>query len=219
MSKKDYFLGALAGFLIGLLAMPVLNAGNSELYVRFGIYLIPFFLIATPLGLWVAKLISLKVAVVWQIGKFGVSGVLNTFLDWGVLAFLTYIFSTRYAVDTEKVIFAGITFYAVFKGIAFIIANINSYYWNKFWTFAAVTSKKTREEYMQFLLVSLIGFLLNTGLATLVFKFMVSGSLMNKSQAEIFGAAVGSVVVFIWNFLGYKFIVFKPKLQPTTYSR
>ena len=207
MSKKDYSLSFFAGLLIGLLFLPVLYAAKPELYAKFSFFIIPFFIIATPFGLAIAHLISKKIAVVWQIGKFGVTGVLNVLVDMGVLSILTFIFRSYFSIDSKTAIFGAlsfITFYSIFKSISFIVANINSYLWNKYWTFSQEGGKST--EFIQFFIVSVIGFVINVLVASLVFKSIAGFS---ADQSGLIGAAMGSIAGLAWNFLGYKFIVFK----------
>ena len=213
MNKKDIFFGISAGLFIGLLALPVLHTAKPALYARYWWAIVPLFLVATPLGLYIAYRIGEKISVVWQIGKFGVIGVLNTLVDWGVLAALFAVGPRWFGVASDHaVLTAGavaITAYTVYKSISFIVANANSYYWNKYWTFAAGVAEKTHAEFLQFFAVSLIGFLLNVGIASYVFKAITPLVGMNVDQWGLVGAAIGSIVGLAWNFLGYKFIVFK----------
>jgi len=207
MSKKDYFLSFVAGLFIGLLFLPVSYAAKPELYAKFSLFIIPFFIIAVPFGLAIAHLISRKIAVVWQIGKFGVTGVLNVLVDMGVLSIMTFMFRAYFSIDSKTAIFGALsflTFYSIFKSISFIVANINSYLWNKYWTFNQEGGKKT--EFVQFFIVSIVGFVINVLVASLVFK-SISG--FSADQAGLIGAAMGSIAGLAWNFLGYKFIVFK----------
>lgn len=213
MTKKDHLLGIIAGLFIGLLAMPVVHTVKPGLYGSLSWAILPFFLIATPLGLIVAHWIGKKISVVWQIGKFGVIGVLNTLVDWGVLTALILFFRSYYAIDPEAAMVsigtAIITYYTVYKSTSFIVAVINSYYWNKYWTFATGVATKTRAEFVQFFLVSVIGFFINVGLASYIFKAIAPIGGMNPDQWGLMGAAIGSIAGLAWNFIGYKFVVFK----------
>lgn len=213
MNKKDISFGISAGLLIGMLALPVLRTIKPAVYSRYGFAVIPFFLIATPFGLYIAYLIGKKISVVWQIGKFGVIGVLNTLVDWGVLAALFAVGPRWFGVASDHAVLtagaAAITVYTVYKALSFVIANANSYYWNKYWTFAIGLAEKTHSEFLQFFAVSLIGFLLNVGIASYVFKAIAPIAGMNVDQWGLVGAAIGSIIGLAWNFLGYKFIVFK----------
>jgi len=211
LSKKDLYLGFLSGLLIGLLFLPVLKAARPTVYESFWFFIIPFFVITVPLGLWIAKMISRKIAVIWQIAKFGVIGILNTFVDLGVLAFLTFTFRSFFGIEPQDLILNGIltiSFYSFYKSISFIAANINSFFWNKHWTFEH-TSKKSREEFFQFFAVSVVGFLLNVFVASFVFKSVTPFAGMTSDQWGLVGALAGTAVGLVWNFIGYKFIVFK----------
>lgn len=209
-SKKDLMLGTLAGLLIGLLFLPVLKAAKPELYAQVSLVIVPFFLIATPFGLAIAYMIGKKLPVAWQLGKFGVTGVLNVLVDLGVLSLLTFFFKTYFNINAKSVAIAGIsflTFYSLYKAASFIVANINSYCWNKYWTFHKEGGQTT--EFFQFFLVSVVGFLVNVSFASYVFKFIPPVSGLNSDQWGLIGAMVGSVAGLAWNFIGYKFIVFK----------
>ena len=211
MDKRDYKFGLSAGLLIGIFFLPILNVTEPALYASYYPYIIPFFLIGTPVGLLVAKAISGKISIVWPIAKFGVIGVLNTLIDWGVLGFLTLYF----AVDPKEefILFGlfGLTFYFLYKSASFVVANVNSYFWNKYWTFSGNISKRTPQEFIQFFAVSVIGFLLNVGIAVYIFSSIQPAAGFNSDQWGIVGAALGSLAGLIWNFIGYKLFVFKSR--------
>ncbi len=145
-----------------------------------------------------------------QIIKFAVVGAGNTLVDWVVLFGLMRL--------------TGITSgfgYSAEKGGSFLVAVINSYVWNKYWTFKA-KGTKVATEFSQFFLVSVVGMVINVGVASLVVRFIkpmdfvisLAGYIpfIELAPGEIwgiFGAAVATIVALAWNFLGYKFIVFK----------
>lgn len=209
MDKKDYKFGLSAGLLIGIFFLPVLNVTNPAFYMNYYLYVIPFFLIGTPVGLLAAKAISGKISIVWPIAKFGVIGVLNTLIDWGVLGFLTLYFTIAPKEEFISLGILSLTFYTLYKSASFVIANVNSYFWNKYWTFSGSINKKTSQEFIQFFTVSVIGFLLNVGIAVYIFSSIQPVSGLNSDQWGIAGAALGSIAGLIWNFLGYKLFVFK----------
>jgi putative flippase GtrA len=211
MTKKDYYLSLLAGLLIGLLLLPVLKAAKPDLYEKLFIAIIPFFLIGTPLGIVVAYYIGKKISTIWQIAKFAVIGVLNTLVDLGTLSLLIFLFRRLLGIEAGDIIFPllGITFYSIYKSASFIAANINSYYWNKYWTFDQNIREKTRAEFLQFFAVSVVGFLVNVTVASVVFKSVTPFAGFNSDQWGLIGAAAGSILGLVWNFIGYKFIVFK----------
>ena len=212
-TKKDYSFGAAAGFLIGLLLIPILKATELDLFKSIRFIIVPVFAILVPLGLVVASWISHRFSLIWQIAKFIVIGVLNTLVDLGILVFLFSLASlTGAAIASSDIfftLFIPITFFILYKSISFIIANVNSYFWNKYWTFEDKSRKKTSAEFTQFFLVSLIGFIINVTASSLVFSFFHKIGGFTADQWGLAGAAVGSISGLVWNFIGYKFIVFK----------
>lgn len=147
-------------------------------------------------------------ATIKQAIKFVFVGILNTLVDLGVLNILIW----------TSGISSGIG-YSAFKGVSFTVAVINSYFLNKFWTFKKRGTEGAKREFIQFFTVSLVGFGINVGVATLVvnvigpptFLFNIAGrdiGIEPKIWAN-FGAICATLAAMTWNFLGYKFIVFK----------
>ena len=210
ITQRDYKFAVASGLLIGLLLLPVLRTASPALYAKFYLAIVPFFLIATPIGLRIAFFIGQKIAIIYQIAKFGVIGVGNVLVDLGMLSLITIIFSYYLKIESKDAMIGVVTFYSLFKSISFIVANINSYFWNKYWTFDQGAKKQTKSEFVQFFAVSIVGFLINVFVASVVFKMML-GSLVSLSggQLGLIGAAAGSIAGLAWNFVGYKLWVFK----------
>lgn len=214
MPKRDCYFGLVAGTLIGLLFVSVLRTAVPQFYgpVVF-LFSVAFFALATPLGLLIASYLAKKIPVIWQFAKFVVTGSLNALLDIGALSFFIFAFRGLLDLEPDKIIFSAgffiLSWYSIYKGASFIIANINSYFWNKFWTFEKNSTEKAGVEFIQFFTVSVIGFLVNVGTASYIFKFISPAFGTTSDQWAIIGAAAGSIASLVWNFLGYKFIVFK----------
>ena len=206
-TRKDYELGVFAGAVIGILLLPILATIRPSAYDSFHLVIIPFFLIASPLGLFIAAQIGRFVPIIWQIAKFVLIGVLNTLVDIGSLAAIEALFLNT-AVANFGV--ATLTIYSLYKATSFVIANTNSYIWNKYWTFSGTVAKKDAStQFIQFFAVSIVGFLINIFVASFVFTTVHPLSGMNASQWGLIGAAFGSIAGLAWNFVGYKLIVFK----------
>lgn len=215
MPKKDLWFSLGAGFLIGALLMPVLKVAKPSLFDSLILFIVPFFLIATPLGSLIAYKIGMRIAIIWQLAKYVVVGGMNTLVDLGVLTLVILLFK-NFGIQAENMIYSGIlavTFYSIYKGFSFIIANINSFYWNKYWTFSQKEAEqKSSTQFVQFFVVSLIGLLINVLVASLVFNSITPFAGLNHDQWGLIGAAAGSLTGMIWNFLGYKFIVFEKRV-------
>ncbi|MGH7141331.1 MAG: GtrA family protein [Minisyncoccia bacterium] len=129
---------------------------------------------------------------------FALVGILNTVVDLAVLNLLLFLFGTG----------SHDNLYAPFKAIAFLAAVANSYVLNKWLVFRKGGKPKAKEPVL-FLVVSIIGFFLNTIISTLVFNLLVPLNATSITLAATVGALVGSAAVFLWNYAGYKFVVFE----------
>lgn len=139
-----------------------------------------------------------KFPIIQQLIRFVVVGVINTGIDFLILniaMFLTKITSGPGMI--------------VQNGISFGLATINSYYLNKSWTFGDKDKKKEGIKFAQFLTVSIIGIVINTAI---VYLFTTSIQPMFGLSPQLWanvGKILATGVSLFWNFLGYKFIVFK----------
>lgn len=196
LTKKDYFLISFIGLSFALFSIPILKnlkLSFFEINAATIVGLIIFFTILANIGLFIASLIAKKIPVILQVAKFGAVGAFNTFLDWGVFNILIAISGVAEGYLP-----------AVFAGIGFIIANIGSYFWNKHWTFSS-----QKGTILQFFIVSLVGFLVKVGLVFVLVKIVkAQGGADNEQWANIANVA-GTMISMVWNFVGYKFWVFK----------
>ncbi len=119
-------------------------------------------------------------------------GILNTGIDFLVLNLLLL------AVGAP-----GVFVYLVLKTISFVVANANSYFWNTKFTFS---SQRTVLSFANFFIATLVGLIVNIGIATMVFH-LVQG--WGSTTAGNVGALVGTVASMVINFVLYKYVVFK----------
>lgn len=140
-----------------------------------------------------------------QFGKFVLVGIMNTLVDLIVL-------NVEMAV-TGIVIGAG---YSAEKAISFLFAVTFSYFINKHWTFQDKSREDEGKKMSQFFAVSLVGMLINVTIATIIVTYLqiplnniLHLSFLTPKLWGTVGALGGTAVGLIWNFVGYKFIVFK----------
>ena len=207
MRKIDIIVSLIIGEVVGLFLLGILKNLGIEAIFGIGIksisLIIPIaFPVLSAFCLYIAFLIGRKFLIVFQAAKFILTGALNTFIDLGILNLLMFVFGIATGMG-----------YSVFKGISFVIATINSYFLNKFWTFDKIETKKTKKEMTQFFLVSIIGFGINIGTASIIVnvvgpQFGFTDGFTDKMWGNV-GAIVATFVGMTWNFIGYKFVVFK----------
>ncbi len=120
-----------------------------------------------------------------QFIKFALVGISSTVIDWGI-----YLVLTR---------FLGI-YYLMAKILSFSIAVINSYIWNRRWTFRSNDPQKLRE-FIKFLIIAFVGVILNTLIMYIVVDFI--------RLSDIYGLFFASAIVMFWNFTANKYYTFK----------
>ena len=125
---------------------------------------------------------------VWleQAAKFLSVGILNTALDAGL-----------YFVLTRWLGFS--TLRTLAKGISYGAGILNSFYWNKSWTFRSDAG--TVAAFVPFALASLAALIINTGLMYLCLNAL--------GLHEIPSLALATGSTFLWNFIISKFVIFK----------
>lgn len=201
-TKRDFIAVTVLGGAVGILAQPVLaNILNNITLtptVRGGVFV--GFLLLAPTALFVAKLIARIIPVVYQIAKFAAVGSLNSFVDLGILNLGILALGESYNKG------AG---YAVIKAGSFLVAATNSYIWNKLWTFESKGGASASEA-AKFYTITILNGLVNVAIASFVVNIIPHGTISNELWANV-GGVVGILSAMTFNFLGYKFVVFRKK--------
>jgi len=196
---RDIALALTIGFLTGALASPVvINLGLGST-IRIPLLLLPVIGAALfAIALFAASLVASRVPSLFEFSKFAVVGVLNSGVDFGILNLLMLITGES----------SGRGFLA-FKSISVTLGVINSYLWNKYWTFNTTNSADARREFMAFMVVTLIAVGVNVAGADVIVNVIgPPAGFSTKLWANI-GAISGAGLTLFTNFFGYKFFVFK----------
>lgn len=196
-TKKDTILSLIVGFLVGGFMLFVIK--NLEITLPINKYLILIsFSVLSLAGVYILYRISLVWrSFIFQFAKFFVVGGLNTFMDLGILNILIYLTN----------ITAGF-YFSVFKGVSFVVTVVNSFFWNKYWTF------QKSGNFFLFFLVVFGSFLLNVGIASFMVNTIGVVDGFSAKQWDNIAALSSLVLVLTWNFLGMKYIVFKKRSIP-----
>jgi len=198
LSKRDYLFSLIIGLLDGLILLFIINK-TPDLY--FKLAGISNYFWALPLIVAIAALIGILIFAainLFQIAKFLVAGTLNVFVDTFFSKVLMLAFN----------IFDG-PIALVFKAISFSIATVNSYLWNKFWTFEKKETQGAGKEFVKFYLVTAIGLCINVGAFHIVINVIKPQFGLSVSLWALVGTIVAALASAVWNFLSYKIIVFK----------
>jgi len=134
-----------------------------------------------------------------QFSRFIIIGTMNTAIDFGVLNLLMW----------QTSIYGG-KWILLLNATSFSVAVINSYFWNKHWTFKD-KDKAGISEFSQFIIVTLIGLAINTGIVYGITTFISPVFGISIELWANLAKVVATGLSLIWNFVGYKFIVFRKK--------
>lgn len=195
LEMRDLVFGAINGAIFGLMASFV--AKNFSYSINPLLPTIAFSLLAV-FGVYVGYLLSKWKNFFFQLAKFAAVGAANFSIDFGVYNALMYF--------TQINVGNGID---IFKGIAFLVAVTNSYFWNKHWSFSKKDSTSSKKEFGLFLFVSVIGAILSIGIVHIFVNVMGNPATISPKLWANLANVGATLVVLAWNFLGYKFIVFK----------
>lgn len=197
-TRQDIKLSFLVGLLAGILMLPILNNLHFSLTALRAIIVVAGLTLFTPAGYMVAYWISGRWPVMIQFVKFGIVGGLNSLLYLGALNLLITVTGVATGLG-----------YTAFVSSAFVVAVVNSYVWNKYWVFRASQSGGGSGEFIKFVLVNLVGFLINVGAASFVVNVIGAPIGISPSVWANIGAVSAVFITLFWNFIGMKFIVFK----------
>ncbi|QWR77743.1 GtrA family protein [Candidatus Magnetomonas plexicatena] len=135
-----------------------------------------------------------------QFIRFALIGALNTVVDMAILNLETILTGLKTGTP-----------FAVQKALSFLVAVIFSYYLNKKWAFEHKDGTKGGK-FSHFVAVSLIGMAVNVASASLVVNIVRPGLNLTWIGDQVWvniGSLCGTACGLLWNFLGYKFFVFK----------
>lgn len=195
MPKNDFLSGITISLFICISLIPTLFVNNLYAQIPLPPYLIFLTLpIIILVGLFIAFQLSKVAKIIWQIAKFGLVGISNTAIDFGILNILILLTGTV----------AGVGIILI-NAISFTGALLNSYYWNKTWVFNG--SKKSN--FLGFLIVTIIGMVLNTGIVFMGSTYIQPIGNLSSTQWTNLAKVIATGVSLLWNFAGYKLIVFK----------
>lgn len=196
-TKNTFFGGVIIGVAVALL-WPIIEH-NIRLPLPFQQYFIILLPALSVAGLIVAAQLGRISLMLFQFAKFGLVGILNTAVYFGVNnAFIHFT-----GIDTGRTLL-------VFNAISFAAAVTNSYIWNKWWTFEKTNRARVRE-FAQFVSVSIVGFFISELSVWFVTNILSRPESFTAAQWDNVGFVIATLLSFSWNFIGYKFWVFAQK--------
>jgi putative flippase GtrA len=133
-----------------------------------------------------------------QFLKFCIIGFSSMLIDVGVAKKLTYGLHWHWIIA---------------QAISFSFAVTNGFIWNSMWTFRGLGAGKKHEQYAKFVMVNIVGLVLNVLIMKLVF-LVFTGELIHQGNPDEahwnVAKAVAIVLVALWNFFANKHWTFRP---------
>ncbi len=209
-TKKDFWLAILAGEASAWLSLPILkNLKIFDILTERGINIMGFsifWILFIPMGAVLALKLFYFLAKrknrvgFFELGKYGVIGVLNTMLNAGVYNFFIFITNT----------FSGFTL-DLFFVIAFVITVVNSFIWNKFWAFEEKEIENIKTEAIKFFGISTIVATVNAVILHVIVNVIGAPVSMDLKIWANVALSFTIITAFLGNFFSYKYMVFSDK--------
>jgi putative flippase GtrA len=203
ITKQDYYIAALIGVYTSFLTFFILLFLQIPLHkgLLFLLTIIPILWIA---GLWLGKYIGTYIPFFVQFGKYVASGILSSALDLTVLNAASAITGVTAGIIVGWINIPG-----------FIVGVTNAYVFNKYWVFRKNIDMKftdilTLDRLPRFLSITTVGLVLNSSIVVLLTTLIDTPSTFTSTQWLTLAKIIATSLQVFWNFLGYKFIVFKP---------
>jgi putative flippase GtrA len=182
LNKKDIIFAIICGLSVSWIAIDFLG--------WYGLFFVIIFPILSIAGLWIVNKIGEKYLFVKQFGKFGLAGALADVVD--IKAFQT--------------LFWFLPFSDLVKALSFIVGTFVKYFCDKHWAFEKPEKLGMHKEMAKFFLVAILGM----GLNVVSFNFFDNiRTVMTAAEWRELSIIFAAIVTSVWNFCGYKFIVFK----------
>lgn len=198
MRVIDAIFALAAGKIIGFVAVDFLKDFGVALtaYQTIAIWLaFPFI---SLFCLWLASVIGRKMLFVFQGAKFLLVGVAATVFDLKLFELFAVFFTVPPGLLGAK-------------SLSFVLSTLLKYWGNKHWAFAKHEKEDWHKEVSAFFIITLIGLAID-----IVAFFYISLFAFHPSLSAIpanawlkISVILAAIAAALWNFLGYKFLVFK----------
>lgn len=202
MNKRDVLIPLLLGSIISACLAIIIFTLRNDIPERIlsllnGYLFLAFIPFLTVLYFYILNLTVGDNRSFFQFGKFILVGFSNFTIDFGLLNLLMFVTSVE----------SGLM-YSIFKGLSFFIAIINSYFWNRTWTFEFRERGNMLEQFFRFMGIALTGLLINVIVASVIVNYIKVEFIAPRIWANV-AALISVIAVLAWDFAGYKFLVFK----------
>lgn len=197
MRAVDIIFALIAGRIIGFLFGDFLKEWEIHINIYLNLLVWFVFPLISLFCLWLAYLMGRKMLFVFQGAKFLLIGAAATVIDLKLFEFIWRFFLSN---------MPGVSVIA--KGISFIVATSLKYWGNKHWAFQKHEKEDIHKEIAQFFIITLISLVVD--ILSFYYFAIISPNFGIPTAIWIkLSVIFAALIAALWNFLGYKFFVFK----------
>ena len=160
----------------------------------------------------VAQLFGINPKEAERFTKFLLVGTLGFIIDFGTLTFLVEVVNLPAIVDSQTP-FGELAGLILANTIAFSLAVLSNFLWNRYWTYPESRGKRKRVQLPQFAVVSVLGLLINNAilaLTTPLFEQLIAviDLVPDSIDGYVPAKILATIVVLFWNFFVNRFWTF-----------
>lgn len=147
-----------------------------------------------------------------QFLKFAAVGAMNTAIDWSLAFFLTFytplprVLGAGLVSLTSVPVRPEVAAVWLTKLISSGTATVNSFIWNRRWTFRVRGKQARARQFAKFVTVNVIGMLLNSTITALLLRPFLPEP---PRIAFLVCQATATALVLFWNFFANKYWTFR----------
>ena len=197
MKIVDVIFALICGRIIGFLAGDFLKEWGVKIGFYYALILWLFFPFLTLFFLWISDRIGKNFLFVFQGAKFSLVGAVATIIDLKIFEFL--VLPLDFFVP-----FGQLTA----KSLSFLTATFLKFWGNKYWAFSRPGKDNFRQEITSFFVVTFIGIVIDVS-AFYYLRNIISVPAIPVSAWTKLSVIFAGLAAAFWNFLCYKFFVFK----------
>ncbi len=151
----------------------------------------------------------------------GISTVIDLGLHWALMFWVTIngeLLSHLVGAQVWGLLHPGVmptdkdltnSSFAILKIVPVGLAILNSFFWNRKWTFRVLGNEAVHKQVIKFYTIALIGMVLNVLISTGMFN-VIPG---HPKRSWAIASLIAMVVVVFWNFFGQKLWTFKKDMR------
>lgn len=195
MQQKDLISTTITGLTAGFIAWGVLDYVHAP---TFGVPLAALVVVVPvlwALGVRLGYFLSTWWSFFEQLGKFAAIGLTNFAVDAGTTNLLVaYSGSGRGAL------------FAMFKAVAFCVAFLHSYFWNRFWVFESGQDGSVGQ-FIKFGGVAIATLVVNVSVASAIVNAVSPGDVSHEVWVNVAVIAASAASLSV-SFVGFRRMVF-----------